>query len=316
MPDLEALLARFRQGDRSALSRLLTLLARGDQTSAILTALPLPLADFRSAAITGSAGVGKSTLIGKLIDEIRRQGLKVAVLACDPQSTVSGGALLGDRFRMTSRADDEGVFIRSLAAPSGRGAVAEHLAHLIRLLAAFGFDVVLIETVGAGQGDVTVAELADVVVLLLQPETGDDLQWEKAGVLEVADLIAVQKADLPRAEQVAAQVRTTLDLSSGPTAPVLLVSAKTGQGIPELWQEIAKHAPRKHAAPDVFDDLLQRAREALAKRLTELQATGDSELAELARRWRTGQVTGEHVGQLVLQCVAASFSEERSAIPS
>src|SRR5207245_10730681 len=116
------------------------------------------------------------------------------------------------RFRMPSRPEDDGLFIRSLAAVSGQGAVATHLRKMVQLLERFGFDVVVIETVGAGQGDTTVRALADVVVLLLQPETGDDLQWEKAGVLEVADLVVIHKADLPGAEQTAAQVRAALDI--------------------------------------------------------------------------------------------------------
>src|SRR5205814_7567785 len=131
-----------------------------------------------------------------------------------PQSPLTGGALLGDRTRMGSRADD-GVFIRSLATRPGSGAVAEHLELLIRITESFGFDVTFVETVGAGQGDTAVRALADVVVLLLQPESGDDLQWEKAGVLEVADLVVVHKADLPGAEQTAAQVKGALALSSG-----------------------------------------------------------------------------------------------------
>src|SRR5205823_4253517 len=136
-------------------------------------------------ALTGSGGVGKSTLIGKLLELIRRDGKTVAVLACDPESPLSGGALLGDRLRMPTRPDDDGVFIRSLAALTGHGAIAEHLPEMIRVLEAFGFDVVLIETVGAGQGDTAVHDIADVVVLLVQPESGDEWQWEKAGILEV-----------------------------------------------------------------------------------------------------------------------------------
>ena len=132
--------------------------------------MPAPARPSRIVAFTGSGGVGKSTLIGKMIDLLRRHDKTVAVLACDPQSSVSGGALLGDRFRMGSRVDD-GVFIRSLAALSGHGAVADHLDVMCRLLESFGFDVILLETVGAGQGDVAVRNLADVVVLLLA--TGD-----------------------------------------------------------------------------------------------------------------------------------------------
>src|SRR5205807_10015640 len=134
---------------------------------------------------------------------------------------------------------DDGVFIRSLAAAGGQGALATHLEGLIRLVEAFGFDVVLVETVGAGQGDTAVRALVDVLVLLLQPETGDDLQWEKAGLLAVADVVVIHKADLPGAERVEAQVLATLGLANGPAPPVLRVSSRTDIGLDALWQTIA-----------------------------------------------------------------------------
>src|SRR5437660_11516799 len=162
----ESWFERFRQHDRLALARLLSLAARGERLGEILAGIPRPIKPSRVVAITGSGGVGKSTLIGKLIEVQRRHGQTVAVLACDPQRPLTGGALLGDRFRMPVRPDDEGVFIRSLAAAGGQGALASHLDALIRLLEAFGFDVVLLETVGAGQGDTAVHALADVLVLL------------------------------------------------------------------------------------------------------------------------------------------------------
>ena len=201
----------------------------------------------RVVALTGSGGVGKSTLVGKLIEVLRPTSSTVAVLACDPQSPLTGGALLGDRFRMPSRPDDDGVFIRSLAAAPDAARSPSILPAMVRLLEAFGFDVVLIETVGAGQGDTAVRELADVLVLLLQPETGDDLQWEKAGLLEVADVIVIHKADLPGAEQTAAQVRAAMDIPGVRAVPVVLVSAKTGSGVEELWETIT--AVRKPAKP-------------------------------------------------------------------
>src|SRR6516162_8625562 len=157
----EPLLEGFRRGDRRALSRLLTLAARGQQLEQIAAATATAAKPSRVVAITGSGGVGKSTLIGKLIEFLRRRNQTVAVLACDPQSPLTGGALLGDRFRMPTRAADEGVFIRSVAAAAGHGAVAEHLDAMIRLLETFGFELILIETVGAGQGDTAVHELAD-----------------------------------------------------------------------------------------------------------------------------------------------------------
>jgi LAO/AO transport system ATPase len=242
---IESLLERFRRGDRLALARLLTLAARGDNIPEILAGLRTASKPSRVVAFTGGGGVGKSTLIGKVIEHLRAQGLTVAVLACDPRSPVTGGALLGDRFRMPSRPDDAGVFIRSLATASGQGAVAGNLDTLIRLLEAFGFDVVIVETVGAGQGDTAAATLADVLVLMLQPETGDDLQWEKAGVLEVADIVVIHKADLTGAETTEAQVRSSLDLPGGQPVPILRVSAKKGEGIEPLWRAIAARPFRR-----------------------------------------------------------------------
>ena len=236
---LESLLAEFRQGSRRALSRLLSQVARSESVEEILKRLGQPQSRSRVVALTGSGGVGKSTLIGKLIELLRGKGSRVAVLACDPQSPLSGGALLGDRFRMPTRPEDEGVFIRSLATASRLGAIVANVGTMVRLLEVFGFDVILIETVGAGQGDTAVRDVADVFVLLLQPESGDDLQWEKAGVLEVADVVAVHKADLPGAESTAAQVRASLELPGAGAAPVVRVSAKTGAGVEDLWKAIA-----------------------------------------------------------------------------
>ncbi len=251
MADLsvDTLLERLPKKDRHALARLLSFAAQGEHLPEILRALPPPAKPCRVVAFTGSGGVGKSSLVGRLIPVIRKAGSTVAVLACDPQSSVSGGALLGDRFRMGSAIDD-GVFIRSLAAPGGHGAVAEHVDVMVRLLETFGFDVVLLETVGAGQGDVAVRDLADAVVLLLQPEAGDDIQWDKAGILELADVVVVHKADLPTAEQTAAQVRSALDLSMRThTTPVLRVSSARSQGHAELWQTLAALPLRRVEAP-------------------------------------------------------------------
>jgi LAO/AO transport system kinase len=235
---LDSLLDQFRHGERQALSRLLSMASRGETAESLLNQIPKPKQQSLVIAITGSGGVGKSTLIGRLIPVIRKENQSVAVLACDPRSPLTGGALLGDRFRMPALPDDDGVFIRSLAAASGQGSIGANLPSMIQLLKAFGFNVVMIETVGAGQGDTGIRSLADVVVLLLQPETGDDLQWEKAGLLEVADLVVIHKSDLPGAERTEAQVRDILGLSAGKKAKVLRVSSKSGQGITELWQAI------------------------------------------------------------------------------
>jgi LAO/AO transport system ATPase len=282
---IAALLERVRQGDRNALARLVSLAARGEHLAELQIALPhSTICPARVVAFTGSGGVGKSSLIGKLIPIVRAQGKKIAVLACDPQSPLSGGALLGDRFRMGSPLDD-GIFIRSLAAVSGRGAIADHVDVMIRLCEAFGFDVIFIETVGSGQGDVAVRNLADVVVLLLQPESGDDVQWEKAGILECADLVVIHKADLPSADQTAAQVRMALDLSPARHVPVLRVSTKANQGHAELWQAIDA-LPMRRQQTSAARLLLQLTVDALERRFRD----ADPELLKVAEAWERGDM--------------------------
>jgi len=301
---LEALLERFRNGDRLALSRLVTLVSRGEQAETILASFGQPKQPSRVVALTGSGGVGKSTLVGKLIEQARDHGLSVAVLACDPQSPLSGGALLGDRFRMPARPDDDGVFIRSLAVAGGHGALAEHLDLLIRLLEAFGFQVIFVETVGAGQGDTVVRGLVDVLVLLLQPETGDDLQWEKAGLFEVADVIVIHKSDLPGAERVEAQVKAAQGLSAAPAAPVVRVSARLGTGLNELWEAISEHPLRRQTEPRA-SDLLRIAQETLACRFASGEAANNPELQVLLGRWRRGEVNPVEAGEQLLRLLAA-----------
>jgi LAO/AO transport system kinase len=295
---IEQLLEQYRHGDRRALSRLISLAARGEDLAEIMRGLPAAPAAARVVAFTGAGGVGKSTLVGRMIALARSAGHKVAVLACDPQSPLSGGALLGDRFRMGAATDD-GVFIRSLAAVGGRGAVAEHLDPIVRLLERFGFGVIFLETVGAGQGEVAVAELADVVVLLLQPESGDELQWEKAGILELADIIVVHKADLAGAAQTAAQVRATLPIAPGRLAAVLLVSSTRNQGHQELWDAIQALPPRRRSAGNV--ELLCLAQDLLKRRLGEAQGRRAPELLRLLDDWGHQRCAPDEAAQRLLQ---------------
>jgi LAO/AO transport system ATPase len=304
MPD--DLLDRFHHHDRVALARLLSRAARGEGVADLLARLGAPAKPARVVAVTGSAGVGKSTLVGKLIEAIRATGMTVAVLACDPQSPLSGGALLGDRFRMPSRPDDDGVYIRSLATAGGHGVVAENVGAMVRLLEAFGFDVVLIETVGAGQGDTAVRDLADGVVLLLQPETGDDLQWEKAGLLEVADVIVIHKADLPGAANVEGQVRQTLALSGGRQPAVLRVSSKTGEGLGELAQTVAQLPLRRAVEGAGGRDLLRLAQEALGQRFARAEAAQDPALMKVVADWRAGTTDGEAASAALLRLLAGT----------
>ncbi len=297
---LEPLLERFRGRDRLALARLLSLVSRGEHLDSIRESVGASDPKSRVVAITGSAGVGKSTLVGRLIEHIRTHNQTVAVLACDPQSPLTGGALLGDRFRMPTRPEDDGVFIRSLAAMGGHGAVAKHVDTMLRLLEAFGFDVIVLETVGAGQGDTTVRDLADAVVLLLQPETGDDLQWEKAGVLEVADIVVIHKGDMPGAEHVEAQVKATLQLSDVESTNVIRVSSKTGDGIEALWDTIRCCPRRRHSAERDGKALVQLLSDHLAARLTDSRNDG---LQQIVTRWKEGGISDQEAVRSVLQNV-------------
>jgi LAO/AO transport system ATPase len=230
----------FAPVDRRALSRLLTRAAHGEGADTIHTATESAAAtparvQTRVIAVTGSGGAGKSTLIGKLVDVIRRAGRSIAVLACDPQSPLTGGALLGDRIRMPNGPGDDAVFIRSLATPGGQSGVAVNVDLMIDLFDRFGFDTVIVETVGAGQGDTAIRDVADVVIVLVQPETGDELQWEKTGQLEIADVVVVHKADLPGAERTLSQLRDLLNLPGCRPVPIVSVSSSKGLGVEELW---------------------------------------------------------------------------------
>jgi len=242
MPD--PLVKRYHERDRLALARLLTLAANGQRLDCAEQALESLDHRARVVAVTGGGGVGKSTLVGKLIELLRDRGERVAVLACDPQSSLTGGALLGDRIRMPSRPGDPGLFIRSVATPGGLSGIAARLDLMARLMAAFGFDIVLIETVGSGQGDTAVRDMADVVVVLVQPETGDEVQWEKAGQLEIADVVVVHKSDLRGAELMESQLKEALQTNPKCCPTVLRVSANKQQGIEELWAAIDRVATK------------------------------------------------------------------------
>lgn len=236
------LLERFRNKDRRALAELLTLVELG-QAPPLPEPAGYPPIPTRVVGITGSGGAGKSTLVGELVAHLRREGQTVAVLACDPQSPVTGGALLGDRIRVRFESADEGVYFRSLSTRGAAGGISAAVKPAIEWLKAFGFNVVLVETVGVGQDQIGVRDAVDTMVLLVTPHTGDEVQWEKAGILEVADLVVVNKSDLSGAQRVRQQLTSALSLSQqGANVPVLSTTAATGQGVPELWSAIAERA--------------------------------------------------------------------------
>jgi len=239
-------------GDRLALSRLLTAVEnRSPVAEAALRRLYPAAGRAHLVGITGPPGSGKSTLVAALIAEVRAAGRPVAVIAVDPSSPITGGALLGDRVRMQAYADDSDVFIRSMASRGHAGGLASTSTAAAAVLDAAGFDLILIETVGTGQSEVEVAAAADTTVVLEAPEMGDEVQAIKAGLLEVADLVVVNKGDKPGAQRTAAQLRAMLVASAprdpGDTRPrpkrpeVLITTAATGAGVPELLAALDRH---------------------------------------------------------------------------
>jgi LAO/AO transport system ATPase len=237
--DVQNLVRQLMQGDHAALSRLLTLASAGQ----VAPASPHALASLSQTAtpviaLTGSGGVGKSTLLGALASHFAERGRRVGVLACDPTSPITGGALLGDRCRIAGTTASERVFIRSLATASGQQGIAQNIELMLDVMKAYGFDRIFVETVGAGQGDTAVRDVADYVVLVLQPQMGDDLQWEKAGILEISDVVVVNKSDLPGADQMVADVTGQQHPNAGKTVPVLKTSVARNEGIEELCRAI------------------------------------------------------------------------------
>jgi len=223
-------------GDRRALAKLLSAVEEGEVTDEIL-GLQNHLDDGTIIGITGAPGVGKSCLIEKLLSHWSKDGLKVGVIAVDPSSPLSGGALLGDRIRMESADSDPNVFVRSFATRNQPGGLPVAVRLASNLMRNSGYDIVLIETVGAGQAEIRIVSFADRVVLIESPSRGDLIQAEKAGVIELADLIVVNKSDLDGAERAATEIQTALEISGNPP-PVLLASAKTGDGIAEFASKL------------------------------------------------------------------------------
>lgn len=272
-----ALLERMLAGDRVALAKLLTLVENRDPEAAeVLARLHGRGRAARVIGITGPPGAGKSTLVDRLIGALRGAGTRVGVVAVDPSSPFSGGAVLGDRIRMQSHFLDEGVFIRSLSARGNVGGLARAAREVARLLAAFGQEAVIVETVGVGQNEFDVLRLADTVVVVLVPEAGDTVQAMKAGLLEIADIFVVNKADREGAARMKSELEVMLQLRpvAGWTVPVLLTVAAEGRGVDELVARIAAH----HAYLDASGDGARRA--AAGRRTDFVRAVRD----EIGRR--------------------------------
>jgi LAO/AO transport system kinase len=246
MQDVSALVEGLRSGERRAVARLISLVEDGASEASEVLKEVYPLTGHASTVgITGAPGAGKSTLIDGLVRRARGAELSVGVIACDPTSPFTGGALLGDRVRMQEHALDENVFIRSMATRGHLGGLSLAAPEAMRVLEAAGANIVIVETVGVGQSEVEVAKQADTTIVVLAPGMGDAVQAAKAGILEIADVFCVNKSDKSGASDTARELRSMLELGHGRdpdwVPPIVLTSATEDDGVDELWEAIRAH---------------------------------------------------------------------------
>ncbi len=299
--DPDALVGAARGGDQRALARLISLVEDSSpQLRPIMQAVASATGQAHVVGLTGPPGVGKSTVTGALVRRYRDHDRRVGVLAVDPSSPFTGGALLGDRVRMQEHATDGQVFIRSMATRGHLGGLARATPQALRILAAVGFDLLLVETVGVGQAEVEIASLADTVLVVAAPGLGDSVQAAKAGILEIGDVFAVNKSDRPGSQEVIRDLRTMLAMARhGPgdwKPPLVSTVAATGAGIGDLAAAIDSHRDWLGASGRLEDRRRARAREEIsAIAVGELrqragQLPGASRLDELAERVCAGKL--------------------------
>ena len=304
--DVPGLVERARVGEARAVARLISLV---EDESPLLREVMAALAPHTGHAqvigITGSPGVGKSTSTSALVTELRRAGKRVGVLAVDPSSPFSGGALLGDRVRMQDHALDRDVYIRSMASRGHLGGLAWSTPQALRVLDAAGCDVILVETVGGGQSEVEIAGMADTTMVLMAPGMGDGIQAAKAGILEIGDLYVVNKADRDGADQVRRDLRSMLALAERPEGawkpPIVKTVAHRGEGLDELAAEIDRHRAWLESSGELERRRRRRARD-------EIEA-----IAVTALRQRWGDVHRRSAPDDLAAAVAAGQADPYAA---
>lgn len=296
--DVATLVARARDGDARSVGRLISLVENGSEhLREAMAALAPNVGKARVIGLTGSPGVGKSTTTAALVAAFRGRDQRIGVLAVDPSSPFSGGALLGDRVRMQDHATDHEVYIRSMASRGHLGGLAWTTPQALRVLDAAGCDVVLVETVGVGQAEVEVASLADTTLVLVAPGMGDGIQAAKAGILEIADVFVVNKADRDGADATARDLRHMLSLVEGRRAeewqpPIVKTVASRGEGLEELMAALDKH----------HDWLVQSGRLDARRRVRaadEIEAIAVTQLRARIGDLRGGTLLDELAGQVV-----------------
>jgi LAO/AO transport system kinase len=295
-PALVTLVERLKRSDAGALARCISLAEQGGPVADWLHRCVYPLTGQATVVgFTGPPGAGKSTLIDAFVDWLRKQGRTVAVAAVDPSSSISGGSVLGDRVRMQRHTEDPGVFIRSIASRGHLGGLSESIHRIVDLMDASRRDFVVIETVGTGQSEVEIAEVADVCVVLNAPNLGDDVQAIKAGVLEIADVLVVNKADLPLAGRTTDQLKAMLKLRQDrQDIPVVETVATTGAGVAELAYAIMERGGKRRQEKRAGRARRVRALVAqlAARRVQEeVLRTTDAAVAETIARAQEGEIS-------------------------
>ena len=315
--DVPGLVEKARSGDARSVARLISLVEDASPALREVMALLAPIAgSAHIIGITGSPGVGKSTSTNALVTELRKRGNRVGVLAVDPSSPFSGGALLGDRIRMQDHALDADVYIRSMASRGHLGGLSWAAPQALRVLDAAGCDVILVETVGVGQSEVEIASMADSTLVLLAPGMGDGIQAAKAGILEIGDLDVINKADRDGADQVRRELRGMLGLAERPEGawdpPILKTVATTSEGVAEVVAALDDHLEHLRSTGELERRRVRRAREEIeAIAVTSLRERwGDvharTELDDLADRVVAGRTDPYAAADELL----ASYSEE------
>lgn len=303
-PEVETLATGLASGDRRALARAITIAENEDDAGwRLVRSVFADTGRGRVVGLTGPPGAGKSTLINSLVRAERARDNSVGVLSIDPSSPFTRGAVLGDRVRLSEHFKDPGVFIRSMASRGALGGMAEAAFQATLLMDAFGHDVVLLESVGVGQSEIDIASHAETVVLVLTPGSGDAVQALKAGVMEIPDVIVVNRADDPGARRFAREVRTVLAIGAGPDdrrTPIVLTDALSGTGIEELTTALDEH----RTALGV-DELAQRRRRNMLAKATAVA---------LARTRRSVEAAGETAAIQALLDEVMDFEHDPSAV--
>lgn len=311
---LNQLLDRFDAADKVALARLITLIEnRAAEVSRVMERIYAKTGHAHIIGVTGPPGAGKSTLINRLIAKYRALDKQVAVVAIDPSSPFSGGAVLGDRIRMTDHYKDSGVYIRSLSTRGSHGGLSRAAREIVKLLDAFGHDMIIVETVGVGQTELAVMDVAHTTVVVTVPEGGDGIQVMKAGLNEIADIFVINKADREGADRVKAELELNVHLrpAGGWRPPVLMTQAANDKGVDELVGTLAKHFDYLQSHPDPAVQSERRAREFLDVLTGQLEERTIRSLAGGGAKEVMAQV---RTGKLNPYSAARGVIENRDAI--